>query len=852
MPRLRATAAHPPMSRRLANRASRLLPRSIATRFVWAGALTLGSVIVLAFGALFYIERTNRVVADIRDRDVALSSTATDIELLLERHRKLVESAIAQTDLVAANNDMRVADDIATTISTLMRRARDPSLDQARALHSEFVSEGHRALFFAAAASPREAREAVNAYFRVANPIQAAVRSSRELSIATTERRISDLVKRGKRLRTWVTAAAIIALLIVLPICVVIISGVAFRLKSIAGGMRRVALNDLRDAAAIANVRAETSARDEIGEMARALEIFKRNAATLLSNTHEIEKLNTWFHIALNNMARGLSMFDAQGKLLVCNDRYLELYCLPQKLGVPGTSFEAIAEHWCSKFGATNHVTPQQLESWMIKLHAQIATGAPFSEVHEIEAGRTALVNTQPLEGGGWVDLHEDITEKLAAETEISRLAHFDTLTGLANRHYFQETLEEALLGLGNGMRFAVLWFDLDKFKAVNDTLGHPSGDALLKIVAARLRDTVRKSDFIARLGGDEFAIIATGANFEDQDAATLARRLLRIVSAPYDLDGRIVSVGVSIGIVIAPEHGVTAHELTRNADRALYRAKSRGRGNAVLFNDNLEAEISGREQAEADLRRALASNQLLLHYQPIIDVTTGRIKSCEALMRWHHPVRGMVSPGEFIPLAEEMGLIGAMGEWALRQACRDAAEWPDGIMVSVNVAATQFTSTDMVLAVKSALQVAGLAASRLELEVTETIMLKDNAATIDALRALRDAGVSIALDDFGTGYASLSYLRAFPFNKIKIDQCFVKDIATRPDCFSIVQAIVSLAHSLGMASVAEGIETPDVLAKVIAAGCDEAQGYYFSRPVAVSSLPEALRMATENQHKAA
>lgn len=579
--------------------AAKLLPRSVAGRLYAVGALTLGTICVLALSMLIYVERTTRVVTEIRDHDVMLSATSADIELMLERHRRIVEVAPVQIDIVAVERDRAMSEQLADRIAELVRTAKDPLLDPVKKLQDELVLSGRRVLYLAANSAQSEALDEVKIYHEMANSMQDAVRLSRAGSIARTERRVTDLVERGEKLRKWATAAAALALLFVMPLSVFIISSVALRIKSITDVMRRVALNDHR--VAISSI----GARDEIGEMARALEIFKRNAAELMTNSQELEKLNAWFHIALNNMARGLSMFDANGKLLVCNAQYLELYGLPTKMGAPGTSFESIAEHWCAKHDQSGTKLPADVAGWMANLRQQLKSGIAFSQVHDIDCGRTALVITQPLEGGGWVDLHEDITEKLAAENEISRLAHLDTLTGLANRHYFQETLEEALNGLLSGTRFAVLWFDLDKFKAVNDTLGHPTGDALLQIVAERLRKTVRGSDFVARLGGDEFAIIATGADFSEHDASTLANRLLRKISEPYDIGGKIVSVGVSIGIAIAPAHGCTAEDLTRNADIALYRAKSRGRGNFVTFNDNLGAEISVREQAETDLRLA-------------------------------------------------------------------------------------------------------------------------------------------------------------------------------------------------------------------------------------------------------
>ncbi|MBK9080170.1 MAG: EAL domain-containing protein [Hyphomicrobium sp.] len=824
---------------RLIKPIAKLLPRSIAARLYCLGVLTLGSVLVLALGAMVYLYRTEHVVIEIRDKDVKLASASADIELLLERHRRIVESAPIQLDLVAVDRDRRLTEALADKISALTADADDERLQAVSANLEKFVLSGRKVLYYAANFAQAEAVDAIKVYNAVANDIQNAVRLSRANSIAAAKTSVAELLTSGRTLQHWVLIAAFFAVLIILPLSMLIIRSVIARINEITDSMRRIALDEE------AQHHRPTGVHDEIGEMACALDVFKHNATTLMLNSREIEKLNDWFQIALNNMARGLSMFDADGKLLVCNSRYIELYGLPASTATPGTSFESISEFWCEKM-QLDQAARDDVKSWFERLRAAVAAGAPFTEVHELGDGRAVRVNTQPLDGGGWVDLHEDITDKRAAEAQIEQLARFDALTGLANRHHFQERLEKAVEDLGEQTEFALLWLDLDRFKSVNDTLGHPSGDELLRAVADRLRLCVRSSDFIARLGGDEFAIIATVTNSGTETAQILGDRIVRRISAPYEIAGKLVSVGVSVGIVLAPRHGKSAEDLIRNADVALYRAKSQGRGRQVLFNDNLEAEVTERDSIEADLRIALTSDQLMLYYQPILNIADGRVGLCEALMRWKHPTRGLISPAEFIPIAEESGLIGAMGAWALRQACRNAVQWPNDIRVSVNVAATQFTASNVVGAVESALEWSGLPAHRLELEVTETIMLKDDAATLSALQTLREMGVTIALDDFGTGFASLSYLRSFPFDKIKIDKCFVQDITTSKSCFAIVQAIVGMTRGLGMLTVAEGVETAEALNLVIAAGCDEVQGYYFSRPVPAADLAAAFECAED------
>jgi diguanylate cyclase (GGDEF)-like protein len=453
-------------------------------------------------------------------------------------------------------------------------------------------------------------------------------------------------------------------------------------------------------------------------------------------------------------------------------------------------------------------------------------------------------VTCQPLAHGGWVDVHEEITEKLRSEEKIVELTRIDNLTGLSNRRHFHEAIEAAIRA--DEPEFAILWIDLDKFKDVNDTYGHPTGDALLCAVAQRLKASVRGTDFVARLGGDEFAIIMRAGSGCRDAASALAGRLCNILSQPCEVAGHTVAIGASIGIAMSPECGRSAEDLMRNADVALYRAKGDGRGGYVFFTSELEQSLQRRRRLEADLKTALAAGQLELHYQPIVDLRLGGVASCEALMRWTHPELGPVSPADFIPLAEATGLIVTLGAWAIREACRAASTWPGGVGVSVNLSAAQFTSSDLVAITESALADSGLPARRLELEVTETLLLRDEPRTRETLHDLRLLGVSIALDDFGTGYSSLSYLRNYPFDTLKIDQAFVRDINQREGTVAIVKAINELARSLGMRTVAEGVESLAHLEQVRAAGCARAQGYYFSKPVPESKVVEVLTGCAE------
>ena len=441
------------------------------------------------------------------------------------------------------------------------------------------------------------------------------------------------------------------------------------------------------------------------------------------------------------------------------------------------------------------------------------------------------------MAGGGCVVLVQDITERRAAEARIAHLAQHDALTGLPNRVQFRARLHDSLMLAQRGQPFALLYLDLDHFKQVNDTLGHPVGDKLLREVTARLKGTLRDSDVVARLGGDEFAIIQNCAQ-QPESSTVLAQRLVSLLSAPYEVDGHRIVIGTCVGIAQGPTDGGSADELLKNADLALYRAKAEGRGTWRFFEPEMDARMQARRQLEMDLRAALEGDQFEILYQPLVDTGRMALNGFEALLRWHSPTRGMVSPGEFIPLAEETGLIVPIGAWVLREACKAATAWPEPVSVAVNVSAVQFRQPRFVDTVSAALKGSGLDPSRLELEVTETIMLQDNAQTIAQLHRLRRLGVRISMDDFGTGYSSLSYLRSFPFDKIKIDQSFIRDLDKRSEAQAIVRAIAGLGQSLGMRTTAEGVESRDQLQHIRTVGCTDAQGYLFGRPMATARLP--------------
>jgi diguanylate cyclase (GGDEF)-like protein len=415
-------------------------------------------------------------------------------------------------------------------------------------------------------------------------------------------------------------------------------------------------------------------------------------------------------------------------------------------------------------------------------------------------------------------------------------MALHDSLTGLPNRVLLNERLEHALQRARRGDVVAAHLLDLDHFKNVNDTLGHAAGDKLLKDVAERLRTLVRETDIVARMGGDEFAIVQA-AIAQPTDASVLARRVIDVVSQPYEIDGQNVVIGASIGIAVGPNDGASTDQLIRNADLALYRAKGDGRGAFCFFEPGMDAAVQERRMLENDMRKALVQGQFELHYQPIVNLHSNKVTGVEALLRWRHPERGLISPAQFIPLAEEIGFIVALGDWVIRQACMTAVRWPDDVKVAVNLSPAQFRNPGLVQTVVNALAASGLSPRRLELEITETTLLQDSEATFSTLFQLRELGVGIAMDDFGTGYSSLSYLQGFPFDRIKIDRSFVKDISEGVGSLNIVRAMAALAKGLGMETTVEGVETQVQRDMVASEGCTEMQGFLFSRPLPAHEL---------------
>jgi diguanylate cyclase (GGDEF)-like protein/PAS domain S-box-containing protein len=687
--------------------------------------------------------------------------------------------------------------------------------------------------------------------------------------------------------------------------------------------------------------------------------LSRQHQASRRRLAQEKQRLRT----AINNMTQGLLLFDSSDRIVICNQRYIEMYGLSPDVVKPGCSLRDVIRHRKQSGSFSGDV-----DEYCSIISREIEQGKVTRFVIKTPAGRSIQITSKPTAGGGWVSTHEDVTEQTEAErilqesekrfsglfehspdglmlcnnrgeielanteatkifgytsdelvghsvellipkdarekhighrdlysqaptrrlmdgakvdikalrkdgstfsadisispingaddgifcitvrdiTErrrseerITYLAHYDALTDLPNRVLFREQIEEQLKRVNRGEQFALLYIDIDEFKGINDSLGHHVGDELLKAVASRLRVCVRETDFVARLGGDEFAIVQTGLE-HPTDVTELVTRIYQTIREPYECFGHRISTDASIGIALAPDDSTDLDQLLKNADIAMYSAKADGRRTYRFFEPTMDASVKARRALEQDLRQAIADGGFDLHYQPLVDLGSNEVAGCEALLRWHHPERGMISPAEFIPVAEDTGLIIELGDWVLRTACAEAASWPDHVRLAVNVSPVQLKCPSLALKITSALAASGLRANRLELEITEAVLIRDDEAALAILHQLRAIGVRIALDDFGTGYSSLSYLKRFPFDKIKIDRCFVSDIAEIDGSSAIVEAVVNIAAARNMTTTAEGVETQQQKELLRALGCTQMQGYLFS---AAKPGPEVRRL---------
>ena len=563
--------------------------------------------------------------------------------------------------------------------------------------------------------------------------------------------------------------------------------------------------------------------------------------------SQELASANTQIDAALNNMSQGLCMFDRNGQLVICNERYLRIYEMSPEAIKPGRSFLDVLNYQQSAGNFSGD--PARFAQ---TLRDRLAQGQMVHTTSQLANGRVIEVANEPMQGGGWVETHDDITERQRSEARIARMARYDALTDLANRVLFREKADEALERYkSTSVGYAIFVFDLDLFKSVNDSLGHPVGDALLKAVAMRLQSMTRETDTVGRLGGDEFAILHIAEDGQREGVTNLASRLLEVVGAPYEIDGHRIVIGTSVGIAMAPDHGLDNERLLKNADLALYRAKSDGRNSYRVFELEMDHELRLRRALEVGLQNAVSNGEFEAYYQPIVNADDGKTCAVEALIRWQHPQQGIVTPDRFIPVAEERGMISAIDRWMLHRACSDAVKWPDHVRVAVNLSPIEFRTGGVLEMIAGALSQSGLAASRLELEITESVLLQKSERNISILHQIKKLGVSIVLDDFGTGYSSLGYLRLFPFDKIKIDQSFVREMPERADCAAIVCAIAGLGRELDMVTVAEGVETREQLNLVRAAGCQQVQGFLFSRPGPASQLTFDRADVVELRHRA-
>ena len=645
---------------------------------------------------------------------------------------------------------------------------------------------------------------------------------------AYRDRRAVDLLVRRTVRRTWVAIGA--SLLTALVITVMLS-------RAIVPSMRRAVRIATSIAAGKLNNEIPRRGRSETGLLLAALGTMQDSiadnmariralmAAQASSHASESSEQHARFEAALNNMTQGLCMFDRDGLLQVYNRRFAEMFGEP-RLGAAAT--EALPDALnASQFASSGAARP----------------GAA-SFTHGFDDGRIIAATHRPMASGGWVATFEDISERRQAEAHLVHLMRHDALTGLPNRMLFNEEAERGLGELRPGGGLAVLTLDLDDFKAVNDMFGHAMGDALLLAVSGRLLGCTRDCDTVARLGADEFAIVQTDA-LQPADTTALAERLLAALREPFEVQGHAIAIGASIGIVVTSDPHVGAGELLKNAELALYRAKVEGGGTYRFFQEEMNARMQSRRLLATDLRHALDEGQFEVHYQPLMSMPRGEVCGFEALVRWRHPERGLVSPADFIPLAEELGLIGGIGAWVLNQACADAVGWPATVKVAVNLSPIQFRNHALAGEIAAALERSGLPPHRLDVEITESLLLQDSEAVLAVLHEIKALGVHISMDDFGTGYSSLSYLRHFPFDKIKIDQSFIRNLADGEDCIAIVRAVIGLGRSLGMAVIAEGVETEAQLDLLRREGCGEVQGYLFSPPrPAASVLPIIQRLA--------
>jgi diguanylate cyclase (GGDEF)-like protein/PAS domain S-box-containing protein len=587
-------------------------------------------------------------------------------------------------------------------------------------------------------------------------------------------------------------------------------------------------------AAALSNWRQETSSLVWAAGLAAAVICLM-----LLVITRYLKEQHRRLDVAVNHMTQALLLFDSTERLVICNKRYLEMFGLTSDIVKLGSFFRDLVQHR-KIIGSFSGDVDEYCEG----IREALSDGKVSQNTTVTPDGRWMQVINRPLAEGGWVCTIEDVTERRRSEEHTNRLALYDTLTELPNRASFLGHLSHELKQCSKESNVAVLFLDTDEFKAVNDSLGHHVGDDLLRSMARNLQGSLGPKEFVARLGGDEFAVVATGIQ-DKREVMKLVDRIYDAIRRPHDCGNHQLTIDSSIGIALAPTDGASCDEILQNADLAMYEAKSSGRRTYRFFEAGMETKARERRLLEIDLRAAIAENQIEVHYQPIVDLHRNEIVGCEALARWKHAERGFVSPADFIPIAEQSGLIDPLGEYVLRKACTEAMTWPEHIKLAVNVSPVQFKGGVFALKVVSALAASGLAAHRLELEITEAVLIGDDEAALKVLHELRAVGVRVALDDFGTGYSSLSYLRRFPFDKIKIDRSFINGLTGEDGSSGIVRAVVAMASAHKMVTTAEGVETEEQRDMLRQLQCGEMQGFLFS---AAKTGGEIRRMINAGQ----
>jgi diguanylate cyclase (GGDEF)-like protein len=838
--------------------------------------LSVGSKLAAAFGALFLVVAGVGVFN--ADQMRAVSGAGVEIESqwlpsiqALDELKLIFTRARLIGARVIATGDPTEREAVEQRHQKFLRWVAEASARyelviktaQEQEIYNQFLAAWHDYVEYEAPllAAPHDDAAAMTGFNFDAQKRYAKTLDALDRLTDLNRRRVAEAVASGAetyRRALWLTGSmTLFAAVLAIGAALWLNRAVVSRVVRLSYAMRSLARRDY--AFSLPNAGA-----DEIGDMTRAVEECRQGLKQADAMAHaqraaehakaraeaeltlaqqreqaerELRLQHVRFGAALENMSQGLCMFDAAGRLVVANGRFAELFGLPETAVRPGITFDSLTTHMelLGRLGATDIACMRHDID-------RLANGKRSEAIiWELVDGRALSVNLRVFDKQGWLATYQDVTERREAEAKIAFMAHHDALTGLPNRVLFRQRLEAALMRACRGEVSALLYLDLDNFKAVNDTLGHPAGDTLLNAVTERLRQHVRESDTIARLGGDEFAIVHSALD-RPADASGLARRLVKALAAPYEIEDHQVVIGASIGITVISADGESPDLLLKHADIALYMAKADGRGTYRFFEPEMDARMQARRSMELELRRALAMEEFELFYQPIMNLRTHLVSGFEALIRWRHPTRGLVLPAEFIRLAEDTGLIAPIGDWVVRRACFEAAEWAAPMKVAVNLSPAQFTGRGPVHVVAAALATSGLEPSRLELEITETVMMEDNDAVLTVLRELKSLGVKIAIDDFGSGYSSLNYLKRFSFDRIKIDRSYVSDIDVCKESEAIVHSLTGLCTVLGIATTAEGVETELQLEKLRCTNCTDVQGFLFSPARPATEVPSLCR----------